>query len=118
MDENRLIVITRPADGESLCRTRYFAHAQKGYRESEEIIFCAFGWGPLRKVPFKVSDCTDYRNLLMPTRKEMEQIARIIPTEPKRKVGGSAGMGFVTESAGESAGLETEDDDELVSVME
>ena len=45
MDESTLIVITKPADGESLCRTCYFAHAQKGYRESEELVFCAFGWG-------------------------------------------------------------------------
>jgi hypothetical protein len=52
----------------------------------------------MRKVPFKVRDCTDYLNKVLPTRKQMEDIALIIPTEPKRKVGGFAGMGFATES--------------------
>jgi hypothetical protein len=79
MNEGNLIQITKPADGESLCRTCYFAHAQRGYRESEETVFCAFGY-PMRKVPFKVRDCTDYMNRTLPTRREMEDIALIIPT--------------------------------------
>ena len=109
MSESNLIQIKKPADGESLCRTCYFAHAQRGYRESEEIVFCAFGY-PMRRVLFKVRDCTDYMNRTLPTRKEMEDIALIIPTEPKRKLGGFAGMGFVT-------GCEEEEDD-LVATME
>ena len=60
MDENRLTTITRPGDNQSLCRSCYWAHAQKGFRESEEVIYCAFGL--MRKVPFKVRDCTDYSN--------------------------------------------------------
>jgi hypothetical protein len=109
MNSDQLIVITKPSDGESLCRTCYFAHAQQGYRDSEVAVFCAYGWGPLRRLPFKVRDCTDYMNRKMPTRKEMEEIALIIPTEPKRKVGGFTGMGFATE--------EPEEDD-LASKME
>ena len=54
MDESKLIEITRPGDGQSLCRTCYWAHAQKGFRESQEAIFCMFG--PMRKVPFRVRD--------------------------------------------------------------
>jgi len=96
MDDKQLIVVTTPTDGESLCRTCYWAHTQKGYRESEEATFCCFG--PLRRVPFKVRECTDYLNRTLPTRKEMEEIALIIPTEPKRKVGGFTGMGFATET--------------------
>lgn len=83
MDESKLIRITQPSDGESLCRTCYWAHAQKGFRESEEIVFCAFG--PMRRVPFKVRDCTDYLNRTLPTRRQMEDIALIIPTDPARK---------------------------------
>ena len=60
MDESKLIEITRPGNDQSLCRTCYWAHAQKGFRESEEAIFCMFG--PMRKVPFRVRDCTDYMN--------------------------------------------------------
>ena len=93
MNDSSLIAITRPADGESLCRTCYWVHAQRGFRESEEASFCAFGV-ELRQVPFKVRDCTDYLNRTLPTRKQMEDIALIIPTEPKRKYGGFAGMGF------------------------
>jgi hypothetical protein len=43
MDESKLIEITRPGDGRSLCRTCYSVHAQEGFRESEEAIFCMFG---------------------------------------------------------------------------
>ena len=112
MSQDSLVSITKPADGESLCRTCYWAHAQKGFRESEESSFCAFGT-ELRKVPFKVRDCTDYMNRTLPTRRQMEDIALIIPTEAKRKIGGFAGMGFVTDS--EETDSEEED---LISNME
>jgi hypothetical protein len=96
MDESKLITITRPSDGESLCRTCYWAHAQRGFRESEEIVFCAFG--PLRKVPFRVRDCTDYLNRILPTRAQMEKIALIIPNEPARKPAGFSDVGFFNDS--------------------
>lgn len=100
MDENTLLVITKPADGESLCRTCYWAHTQKGYRESEEITFCCFG--PMRRVKFRVRDCTDYFNRTLPTRTQMEKIALIIPTQPKRKAGGFTGLGFVRDATEEN----------------
>ena len=99
MDESKLISITRPGDDQSLCRTCYWAHAQKGFRDSEEVIFCAFG--PMRKVPFKVRDCTDYMNRALPTRDQMEKIALIIPNEPARRRTGFAGVGFSNESDAE-----------------
>jgi len=89
MDNQQLLVITKPADGQSLCRTCYWAHAQRGYRESEEITYCCFAG--LRRVPFKVRDCTDYFNRTLPTRQQMERIALIIPVEPRRKPAGFAG---------------------------
>ena len=106
MDESKLIEITRPGDGQSLCRTCYWAHAQKGFRESQEAIFCMFG--PMRKVPFRVRDCTDYMNRTLPTRDQMEKIALIIPTEPVRNKLGFSGVGF-------SNGSEEED---LIASME
>jgi hypothetical protein len=54
---SKLIEITRPDDGHSLCQTCYWSHAQKGFRESEGAIFCMFG--AMRKVPFRVRYCTD-----------------------------------------------------------
>ena len=90
MDENKLIAITRPSDGQSLCRTCYWAHAQKGFRESEEVILCAFG--PLHKLPFPVRECTDYLNRTLPTRSQMEKIALIIPSHPARRPAGFTGL--------------------------
>jgi len=106
MDESKLIEITRPGNDQSLCRTCYWAHAQKGFRESEEAIFCMFG--PMRKVPFRVRDCTDYMNRTLPTRRQMEEIALIIPTGPARKKMGFSGVEF-------SNGSEEED---LITHME
>jgi hypothetical protein len=48
----------------------------------------------MRKVPFRVRDCTDYMNRTLPTRDQMEKIALIIPTEPVRKKLGFSGVGF------------------------
>jgi len=92
MDESKLLTITKPSDGQSLCRTCYWAHSQKGFRESEEMVFCMFG--PMRRVPFRVRDCTDYLSRVLPTRAQMERIALIIPTEPARKKAGFSGLGF------------------------
>jgi len=79
-------------DDESLCRACYWAHIQKGYRESEEAVFCCFS--KFRNVPFKVADCTDFSNKNVPTREQMENIALIIPTKPARKRAGFKGTGF------------------------
>jgi hypothetical protein len=95
MEDSKLIAIGKPTDGESLCRTCCWAHVQKGFRESEEVAYCA--WGPLRKVAFRVRDCTDYLNRTIPTRAEMERIALIIPVEPARKKVGFSSAGFSPE---------------------
>jgi hypothetical protein len=72
----------------SLCYACYWAHIQKGFRESEEAVYCCFS--RFRAVPFTVADCTDFSNKNVPTREQMENIALIIPTEPARKAGGFA----------------------------
>jgi hypothetical protein len=63
-------------------------------------------------VSFKVRDCTDYMNRTLPTRKQMEEIALIIPTEPKRRAGGFADMGFLTQAPEETG------EEDPVSTME
>ena len=90
MDESKLIAITRPCDGQSLCKTCY----------------CMFG--PMRKVPFRVRDCTDYLSRVLPTRAQMERIALIIPTEPIRKRVGFSGIGFAESLAEEDELAATE----------
>lgn len=98
-------------EGESLCRTCRNAHIQKGFRESEEAIFCS--WSTLRAVPFKVADCTDYANKLVPYRWELEKMALLINLDPARKpVGFRNGAGFTGNDASE------EDDEDSVSSME
>lgn len=82
-------------EGDSLCHACYWAHVQKGYRESEEAVFCCFS--QFRSVPFKVADYTDFANKTVPTREQMEKMALIIPVNPIRKPSGFARRGFATD---------------------
>lgn len=75
-----------PLDGEPLCTTCFWVHRQKGFRESEEVVFCA--WGTMRRIPFKVRECTDYSNRTLPDRNQMEKMALLINVEPARKRAG------------------------------
>lgn len=77
----------KPQVSESLCNSCYWAHIQRGFAESEEIILCAF-LRPVRLVPFKVSQCTDYNDKRVPSKSDMEEIAWIIRTKDiNRQVG-------------------------------
>jgi hypothetical protein len=98
-------------DEDSLCRACYWAHIQKGFRESEETVFCCFS--RFRAVPFKVADCTDFSNKSLPTREQMENIALIIPTRPARKRAGFTGVGFKGESQTEEMTEDTEDEESV-----
>lgn len=98
-----------PPEGEMLCRTCRHAHIQRGFRESEEAIFCGFGT-PLRAIPFKVAECTDFAARCVPERWEMERMALLIQVPPARKpTGFRAGAGFAPQD---------EDEEESVSSME
>ena len=91
---------------QSLCRACYWAHIQKGFRESEEAVYCCFS--RFRAVPFKVADCTDFSNKNVPTRDQMERIALIIPTKPARKPSGFASIGFAGEEETDDSADEQE----------
>lgn len=86
-------------EGESLCRACYWAHIQKGFRESEAAVYCCFG--KFRAVPFEVADCTHFSNRTVPSRQQMENIALIIPTEPARKRAGFRGKGPTPQTRAE-----------------
>jgi hypothetical protein len=47
---------------------------QRGFRESEEIVFCDHARS-LRLIPFPVRECSDYRNRTHPTWDQMEELA-------------------------------------------
>jgi hypothetical protein len=70
----------KPEGAESLCNSCYWAHIQRGFAESEDVVLCAF----LRQahvVTFKVSQCTDYNDKRVPSKADMESIAWIIRTK-------------------------------------
>ena len=95
----------RPQVTESLCNSCYWAHIQRGFAESEEVILCAF-LRPARLVPFKVSQCTDYYDKRVPSRQDMEEIAWIIRTKNVNRQ-----VGFANEAETE---LSQEDELEIV----
>ena len=100
-----------PQDGESLCQTCRYAHIQKGFRESEQTVFCGFNDTGLRPIKFKVAACTDYTNRTVPNRWELEQMALLINVAPARKkTGFRVGAGF--------AEREELDEDEPAAVAE
>src|SRR5579864_7584509 len=97
----------RPQGTESLCNSCYWAHIQRGFADSEEIILCAF-LRPARLVPFKVSMCTDYNDKRVPSKSDMEEIAWIIRTKDV-----SRQVGFMKKNEVED-GKEREDKLEIV----
>jgi len=100
-----------PPEGETLCRTCRYAHMQRGFRESEETILCAFST-PLRALSFKVAECTDYADRGVPERWEMERLALLINVPPARKATGfGSGAGFAAPD-------ETEDEENPASSTE
>lgn len=81
----------RPPEGESLCKSCRFVHMQRGFRESEEAIFC--NYDSLRRVHFKVAECTDFENRMVPPKWKLEEMALLINVEPARKKAGFRGSG-------------------------
>jgi hypothetical protein len=69
-----------PKGSASLCNSCYWAHIQRGFAESEEVVLCAF-LRQARLIPFKVSQCTDYNDKRIPSKRDMEDIAWIIRTK-------------------------------------
>ena len=90
----------KPQTSESLCNSCYWAHIQRGFAESEEVILCAFLRQP-HAVPFKVSYCTDYSDKRVPSRRDMEEIAWIIRTKDVNRQVGFANDGQPESEEGE-----------------
>ena len=93
------------------CQTCRYAHIQKGFRESEQTVFCGFNDAGLRPIKFKVAACTDYTNRTVPNRWELEQMALLINVQPARKkTGFRVGSSFSPQDEG--------DEEEPVAVTE
>ena len=63
---------------ESLCVRCMHGHRQKGFRESEELLFCTYVWEAPRRVPFKVAECTSYSERNTLSMYQMQQMALLI----------------------------------------
>lgn len=81
-----------PVFGPSLCDTCSNAHVEKGYRESEALVFCQATW-PEHRVKFRVRECSAYLDSNRQDLDEMRKMAWILlPREGKRV------RGFVSPS--------------------
>lgn len=75
-----------PLHGASLCDTCVNAHIERGYRESETLVFCQATY-PEHRVRFRVRDCSSFTEKQKQTLYEMKKIAWILNERPDRKVG-------------------------------
>lgn len=76
-----------PSAGSSLCRTCSHGHVIKGFRATEEEVFCRFFFLE-RRIHFAVSECTFYEDRRLASKAEMEEIAWFLTTrKPGRTVG-------------------------------
>ncbi|MGE5110389.1 MAG: hypothetical protein ACM3JB_06005 [Acidobacteriaceae bacterium] len=76
-----------PVSSQSLCMTCEYAHVMRGFRESEELVYCYFAT-PMFLVPFSVRDCNDHSDRNRPTWEQMEKLAiEVRPTKRSKEVG-------------------------------
>ena len=70
-----------------LSATPVYVRMIKGYAESERTTICDRLFDPMR-IPFKVSECSDYSDKRLPAVEDMEEIAWMLVTnKPGRPVG-------------------------------
>lgn len=75
-----------PLHGESLCESCVNAHIERGYRESETLVFCQ-ATNPEHHVRFRVRECSNYTEKQKQTLWQMQKIAWILDDRGGRKVG-------------------------------
>ncbi len=72
---------------QSRCMSCDYAHILRGFRESEELVYCYFAT-PMFLVPFAVRDCCNHADKNRPTWEEMEKLAiEVRPSSSFRKIG-------------------------------
>jgi len=76
-----------PQGCDSLCQTCSYGHLIKGFRATEEEVFCRYFYLE-REIHFPVSECTFYEDRRLASKREMEEIAWVLRTDmPRRRVG-------------------------------
>ncbi len=92
-----------PLDAQSKCESCLHAHIMRGYRESEEMVYCTVLYGPPLRVAFKVYECSSHLDRNRPTWKQMEDLA--IEIQP---LSSAKAAGFRAREADELADKEEE----------
>jgi hypothetical protein len=76
-----------------LCESCRCATVIRGHRLGDEIVECSRLSSRNQRVPFPVSSCSDYLDRSKPTLYDMESIAWVLKTDPRRNQ-----VGFVHAS--------------------
>ena len=92
-----------PIEANSKCESCMHAHIMRGYRESEEIVYCTVPYGPPLRVPFKVYECSNHLDRNRPTWKQMEDLAIDIQPLSSSKAAGFRKAGFGIDDTDVSA---------------
>ena len=92
-------------EARSKCSTCTNAHIISGFRESEELVFCDYA-SDLIRIPFKVKECSNYRDRTSPDWEQMEKLA--IDVRPSVKYARAAGFQMVREAEEDEAVAEAE----------
>jgi hypothetical protein len=81
-------------DEPSLCLTCRFATIVRGQALRDEIIECSQLAASRKSITFPVVSCSDYSDKRRPSLREMEEIAWVLTSDPRRNE-----IGFVRASA-------------------
>jgi hypothetical protein len=97
-----------PQGSDSLCKTCTRGHVIKGFRATEELVFCRFFYIE-REIYFPVRECIFYEDRRLASKEEMEEIAwRLTTIKPTRHVGFASAVQFrqKQEAAEEPAAID------------
>lgn len=92
-------------EGGSKCALCTHAHIIRGFRESEELVFCDYA-SDLIRIPFKVKECSNYRDRTSPDWEQMEKLA--IDLKPEVSLGKPAGFRVARDAEEDEAVAEVE----------
>jgi len=93
-----------PTGEQSKCASCTNAHILRGFRESEEMVYCTFAFDQMLVVPFKVRECSHYSDKHRPTWEQMQDLA--IEIRPPGSFAKPAGFRRQKDSEREDAGEE------------
>ena len=97
-----------PVGEQSKCATCTHAHILRGFRESEEIVYCALCLDQLLVVPFKFRDCSNYTDKHRPTWEQMQDLAiEIQPVSFAKPTGFRQWKSSEREDVSEDVAVET-----------